>query len=65
MRALVYHGPGQKAWADRTDPEILVPASFELARPGGRIANIGGHGELGGGWLPPDKTADLQHCYGI
>jgi hypothetical protein len=53
-----------------------VPASFELARPGGRIANIGVHGEpvalhleehreLGGGWLPPGKTADLLHCYGI
>ena len=23
------------------------------------------HREPGGGWLPPDKTADLLHCYGI
>ena len=23
------------------------------------------HREADGGWLPPDKTADLLHCYGI
>jgi hypothetical protein len=23
------------------------------------------HREPGGGWLPPDQTADLLHCYGI
>ena len=73
MRALVYHGPGQKAWQEAPDPEITddgdatvreltgglgadvaieavgVSAAFELAvslaRPGGRIANVGVHGE--------------------
>jgi alcohol dehydrogenase len=23
MKALVYHGPGQKAWEDKPDPSIL------------------------------------------
>jgi alcohol dehydrogenase len=45
MRALVYHGPG----ADAVIEPVGAPATFELAgklvRPGGRIANIGVHGQ--------------------
>ncbi|MCO8275165.1 hypothetical protein M1L60_31750 [Actinoplanes sp. TRM 88003] len=57
MKALVYHGPGQKAWEDvpdativepadavvRVDPETLLTAA-SLVRPGGTISNIGVHG---------------------
>lgn len=25
MKALVYHGPGKKAWEEVPDPEILAP----------------------------------------
>jgi len=26
MKALVYHGPGQKDWETKTDPKILAPS---------------------------------------
>ena len=31
MKALVYHGPGQKAWQDVPDPRIVDPTDVIVA----------------------------------
>jgi acyl-CoA synthetase (NDP forming) len=52
------------AW--RTEPRGQVPR-FPDVRAGGARALVTEflHRTPGGGWLPPDKTADLLRCYGI
>ena len=56
--------PGTGPGAPR--PRGQVP-SFPDVRADDARALVTGflHREPGGGWLPPDKTADLLHCYGI
>ena len=62
--AALAHAARYGAW--RTEPRGQVP-SFPDVRAADARALVTGflHREPGGGWLPPDKTADLLHCYGI
>jgi acyl-CoA synthetase (NDP forming) len=62
--AALAHAARYGAW--RTGPHGQVP-SFPDVRAADARALVTGflHREPGGGWLPPDKTADLLHCYGI
>jgi acyl-CoA synthetase (NDP forming)/GNAT superfamily N-acetyltransferase len=62
--AALGHAARYGAW--RTEPHGQVP-SFPDVRAADARALVTGflHRESGGGWLPPDKTADLLHCYGI
>src|SRR5205814_3183689 len=62
--AALAHAARYGAW--RTEPRGQVPC-FTDARAADARALVTGflHREPGGGWLPPDKTADLLHCYGI
>ena len=62
--AALGHAARYGAW--RTEPHGQVP-SFPDVRAADARALVTGflHREPGGGWLPPDKTADLLHCYGI
>jgi acyl-CoA synthetase (NDP forming) len=62
--AALAHAARYGAW--RTEPRGQVP-SFPDVRAADARALVAGflHREPGGGWLPPDKTADLLHCYGI
>src|SRR6516162_4085094 len=52
------------AW--RTEPRGQVP-SFPDIRTEDARALVRGffHATVGGGWMPPDKTAELLRCYGI
>jgi acyl-CoA synthetase (NDP forming)/GNAT superfamily N-acetyltransferase len=62
--AALAHAARYGAW--RTEPRGQVP-SFPDVRAADARALVTGflHREPGGGWLPPGKTADLLHCYGI
>jgi acyl-CoA synthetase (NDP forming)/GNAT superfamily N-acetyltransferase len=62
--AALAHAARYGAW--RTEPHGRVP-SFPDVRAADARALVTGflHREPGSGWLPPDKTADLLHCYGI
>ena len=62
--AALAHAARYGAW--RTGPRGQVP-SFPDVRADDARALVTGflHREPGGGWLPPGKTADLLHCYGI
>ena len=62
--AALAHAARYGAW--RTEARGQVP-SFPDVRAADARALVTGflHREPGGGWLPPDKTADLLHCYGI
>ncbi|MGH3174870.1 MAG: acetate--CoA ligase family protein [Streptosporangiaceae bacterium] len=62
--AALAHAARYGAW--RTEPRGQVP-SFPDVRAADARALVTGflHRDPGGGWLPPDKTADLLHCYGI
>jgi acyl-CoA synthetase (NDP forming)/GNAT superfamily N-acetyltransferase len=52
------------AW--RTEPRGQVP-SFPDIRTEDALMLVRGffHATLGGGWMPPDQTAELLRCYGI
>jgi acyl-CoA synthetase (NDP forming)/GNAT superfamily N-acetyltransferase len=58
------HAAKYGAW--RTEPRGQVP-SFPDVRAADARALVTRflHREPGGDWLPPGKTADLLHCYGI
>ena len=62
--AALAHAARYGVW--RTEARGQVP-SFPDVRAADARALVTGflHREPGGGWLPPDKTADLLHCYGI
>jgi len=62
--AALAHAARYGAW--RTEPHGQVP-SFPDVRAADARALVTEflHREPGGGWLPPDKTADLLHSYGI
>ena len=47
MKALVYHGPAQRAWEDKPRPIIqdAGDAIVRITTSGGRIANVGVHGK--------------------
>ena len=62
--AALAHAARYGAW--RTEPRGQVP-SFPDVRAADARALVTGflHREPRGGWLPPDDTADLLHCYGI
>jgi acyl-CoA synthetase (NDP forming) len=62
--AALAHAARYGAW--RTEPHGQV-RSFPDVRAADARALVTGflHREPGGGWLPPDKTAELLHCYGI
>ncbi len=62
--AALAHAARYGAW--RTEPHGQVP-SFPDVRAADARALVTGflHREPGGGWLPPDTTADLLHCHGI
>ena len=52
------------AW--RTEPRGQVPGLHDIRTEDARTLVRGFfHATLGGGWLPPDKTAELLRCYGI
>ena len=52
------------AW--RTEPRGQVPGLFDVRTEDARTLVRGFfHATLGGGWMPPDKTAELLACYGI
>jgi acyl-CoA synthetase (NDP forming)/GNAT superfamily N-acetyltransferase len=52
------------AW--RTEPHGQVPAFPDVRTEDARTLVRGFfHATLGGGWMPPDKTAELLRCYGI
>ena len=58
------HAARYGAW--RAEPRGQVPSFPDLRAADARALVTGFlHREPGGGWLPPDKTADLLHCYGI
>jgi acyl-CoA synthetase (NDP forming)/GNAT superfamily N-acetyltransferase len=52
------------AW--RTEPRGQVPVFPDIRTEDARtLVREFFHATLGGGWLPPDKTAELLRCYGI
>ena len=52
------------AW--RTEPRGQVPSFPDIRTEDARTLVRGFfHATLGGGWMPPDKTAELLRCYGI
>jgi len=52
------------AW--RTEPRGQVPAFPDVRTEDARTLVRGFfHATLGGGWMPPDKTAEVLRCYGI
>jgi acyl-CoA synthetase (NDP forming)/GNAT superfamily N-acetyltransferase len=52
------------AW--RTEPRGQVPTLPGIRTEDAReLVHAFFHATLGGGWLPPDKTAELLRCYGI
>ena len=62
--AALAHAARYGAW--RTEPHGQVPGFPDVRAADARALVTGFlHREPGGGWLPPDKTADLLHCYGI
>jgi acyl-CoA synthetase (NDP forming) len=62
--AALAHAARYGAW--RAEPHGQVPSFPDLRAADARALVTGFlHREPGGGWLPPDKTADLLHCYGI
>jgi acyl-CoA synthetase (NDP forming) len=62
--AALAHAARYGAW--RTGPHGQVPGLPDVRAADARALITGFlHREPGGGWLPPDKTADLLHCYGI
>src|SRR5215470_4311434 len=73
MRALVYHGPGQKAWDEVEDPEITdeadaivrVLVSCISACGTCRFCREGRYGQCqeGGGWILGHKINGTQAEY--
>jgi acyl-CoA synthetase (NDP forming)/GNAT superfamily N-acetyltransferase len=62
--AALAHAARYGAW--RTESHGQVPTFPDVRHADARALVTGFlHREAGGGWLPPDKTADLLHCYGI
>ena len=62
--AALAHAVRYGAW--RTEPRGQVPSLPDVRATDARALVTGFlHREPGGGWLPPDQTADLLHCYGI
>jgi acyl-CoA synthetase (NDP forming)/GNAT superfamily N-acetyltransferase len=62
--AALAHAARYGAW--RTESHGQVPTFSDVRHADARALVTGFlHREAGGGWLPPDKTADLLHCYGI
>jgi acyl-CoA synthetase (NDP forming)/GNAT superfamily N-acetyltransferase len=52
------------AW--RTEPRGQVPSFRDIKADEARAVVRGFfHATVGGGWMPPDKTAELLRCYGI
>src|SRR5580700_3599180 len=52
------------AW--RTEPQGQVPSFPDINNEDARTLVRGFlHTTLGGGWLPPDQTAELLRCYGV
>jgi acyl-CoA synthetase (NDP forming)/GNAT superfamily N-acetyltransferase len=52
------------AW--RTEPRGQVPVFPDIRTEDARtLVREFFHATVGGGWLPPDKTAELLRCYGI
>jgi acyl-CoA synthetase (NDP forming) len=52
------------AW--RTEPRGQVPSFPDIRTEDARaLVRAFFHATLGGGWMPPDKTAELLRCYGI
>jgi acyl-CoA synthetase (NDP forming)/GNAT superfamily N-acetyltransferase len=52
------------AW--RKEPSGQVPAFRDIKTDQARaVVREFFHATLGGGWMPPDKTAELLRCYGI
>ena len=52
------------AW--RTEPRGQVPSFPDVAAEDARAAvREFLHATLGGGWMPPERTAELLRCYGI
>jgi acyl-CoA synthetase (NDP forming)/GNAT superfamily N-acetyltransferase len=52
------------AW--RKEPSGQVPAFRDIKADQARaVVREFFHATLGGGWMPPDKTAELLRCYGI
>ncbi len=50
----------------RTEPRGQVPSLPDIRTDDARTLVRGFfHATLGGGWMPPDKTAELLRCYGI
>jgi acyl-CoA synthetase (NDP forming) len=62
--AALAHATGYGAW--RTEPRGQVPSFPDVQATDARALVTGFlHRKPGGGWLSPDKTADLLHYYGI
>jgi acyl-CoA synthetase (NDP forming)/GNAT superfamily N-acetyltransferase len=62
--AALAHAARYGTW--RTEPRGQVPGFPDVRAADARALVTGFlHREPGGGWLPPGKTADLLHCYGI
>jgi acyl-CoA synthetase (NDP forming)/GNAT superfamily N-acetyltransferase len=62
--AALAHAARYGAW--RAESHGQVPTFSDVRHADARALVTGFlHREAGGGWLPPDKTADLLHCYGI
>jgi len=62
--AALAHAARYGAW--RTGPHGRVPGFSDVRAADARALVTGFlHRDADGGWLPPDKTADLLHCYGI
>jgi hypothetical protein len=53
MRALVYHGPGKRAWEEVPDPEITDEGDVIVRVDATTICGEGRYGQYteGGGWV--------------
>src|SRR4029077_5696391 len=62
--AALAHAARYGAW--RTGPHGQVPTFPDVRHADARALVTGFlHRRAAGGWLPPDTTSDLLHCYGI
>ncbi len=62
--AAMARAAGYGAW--RNEPRGQVPSFPDIRAEDARTLLHGFlHATLAGGWMPPDKTAQLLHCYGI
>ena len=65
MRALVYHGPGQRAWEEVPDPEITTGLVDASSTP--TLMRLAAGGQLDAGRFVTHRFGldDFEHAYDV